>query len=123
MPFAPVVLDNYADKIFHVDKSRYTAEFMTMLYDTRKEWYNKIPAVVHPIDKTARIQIVTKDSNFKFYNLLECFRKITNIPVLLNTSFNIHGEPIVCRPEEAFVHLDNGIVDKLVINDKMYTKK
>ena len=123
MPFAPVVLDGYADKVFIVNKSRYTAEFMTMLYDTREEWYDKIPAVVHPIDKTARIQIVTKDSNFKFYNLLDCFRQITDIPVLLNTSFNIHGEPIVCRPEEAFVHLDNGIVDKLVINDKTYTKK
>ena len=123
MPFAPVVLEDYADVVFHVNKSRYTAEFMTMLYDTRKEWYNRIPAVVHPVDKTARIQIVTKDSNLKFYNLLNCFKKITNIPVLLNTSFNIHGEPIVCRPEEAFVHLDNGIVDKLVINDKTYTKR
>ena len=123
MPFAPVVLDDYANKVFHVNKSRYTAEFMTMLYDTREEWYNKIPAVVHPVDKTARIQIVTKNSNFKFHNLLECFRQITDIPVLLNTSFNIHGEPIVCRPAEAFVHLDNGIVDKLVINNKVYTKK
>tara|TARA_R100000541_G_scaffold26262_1_gene35784 strand:+ start:171 stop:1850 length:1680 start_codon:yes stop_codon:yes gene_type:complete len=123
MPFAPVVLDDYANKVFRVKKSKYTAEFMTMLYDTREEWYDRIPAVVHPVDKTARIQIVTKDSNFKFYNLLDCFRKITDIPVLLNTSFNIHGEPIVCRPEEAFVHLDNGIVDKLVINNKTYTKK
>ena len=48
---------------------------------------------------------------------------ITKIPVLLNTSFNVHGEPIVCHPKEAFVHLDNNIVDRLVINNKTYTKK
>ena len=45
------------------------------------------------------------------------------IPVLMNTSFNVHGEPIVCRPEEGFVHLDNNIVDILVVNNYVYTKK
>jgi carbamoyltransferase len=123
MPFAPVVLDQHASKVFKVNKSKYTAEFMTMLYDTHDEWVDKIPAVVHPIDKTARIQIVTDKSNPKFYKLLHKFNKITNIPVLLNTSFNVHGEPIVCHPEEAFVHLGNKIVDKLVINDKIYINK
>ena len=96
---------------------------MTMLYDTKKEWYNKIPAVVHPVDKTARIQIVTGKSNPKFYRLINQFWLVTGIPVLLNTSFNVHGEPIVCHPKEAFVHLDNEIVDILVINNKVYTKK
>jgi len=123
MPFAPVVIDKYANDVFNVTKSSYTAEFMTMLYDTRKEWQNKIPAVVHPIDKTARIQIVTQDSNPKFYELINEFNELTNIPVLLNTSFNVHGEPIVCHPEEAFVHLRNQIVDKLVINNFIYIKK
>jgi len=123
MPFAPVVLDTHASSVFNVKKSRYTAEFMTMLYDTHLEWHNKIPAVVHPVDKTARIQIVTPNSNGKFYDLLRKFHTVTQIPVLLNTSFNVHGEPIVCHPKEAFVHLDNEIVDILVINDKVYTKK
>ena len=123
MPFAPVVIDEYANEVFDVTKSRYTAEFMTMLYDTREEWQDRIPAVVHPVDKTARIQIVTENSNPKFYKLINKFNEITNIPVLLNTSFNIHGEPIVCHPNEAFVHLDNGIVDKLVVNNKIYYKK
>ena len=123
MPFAPVVLDTYADSVFNVTKSRYTAEFMALLYDTHVEWHDKIPAVVHPVDKTARIQIVTPISNNKFYNLLTKFHAVTQIPVLLNTSFNVHGEPIVCHPKEAFVHLDNEIVDILVINNKVYTKK
>ena len=122
MPFAPVVIDKYANSVFKVTKSRYTAEFMTMLYDTREEWQNKIPAVVHPVDKTARIQIVTENSNPKFYELIKQFNDLTDIPVLLNTSFNVHGEPIVCHPREGFVHLENGIVDKLVINDNVYTK-
>jgi carbamoyltransferase len=123
MPFAPVVIDKYADKVFKADKSKYTAEFMTMLYDTHEDWIDKIPAVVHPIDKTARIQIVTDKSNHKFYNLINKFNELTGIPVLLNTSFNVHGEPIVCHPNEAFVHLDNNIVDILVINNKVYSKK
>ena len=123
MPFAPVVIDNFADQVFEVTKSKYTAEFMTMLYDTKPEWHEKIPAVVHPIDKTARIQIVTENSNPKFYELINEFNKATQIPVLLNTSFNVHGEPIVCHPREAFVHLDTGIVDKLVVNNKTYYKK
>jgi carbamoyltransferase len=123
MPFAPVVIDNYADKVFKIEKSKYTAEFMTMLYDTRDEWADKIPAVVHPIDKTARIQIVTEQSNPKFYKLINKFNDISNIPVLLNTSFNIHEEPIICSPKEAFVHLDNDIVDILVVENFVFTKK
>jgi carbamoyltransferase len=123
MPFAPVVIDKYANQVFKVTKSAYTAEFMTMLYDTREEWVDKIPAVVHPIDKTARIQIVTESNNPKFYELINKFNDITNIPVLLNTSFNVHEEPIVCTPREGFVHLENGIVDMLVIGNYIFTKK
>ena len=123
MPFAPVVIDEYANEVFDVTKSRYTAEFMTMLYGTREEWQDRIPAVVHPVDKTARIQIVTENSNPKFYELINKFNEVTGIPVLLNTSFNVHGEPIVCHPKEGFVHLENGIVDILVVNDNIYTKK
>ena len=123
IPFAPVVIDKYANQVFKVTKSAYTAEFMTMLYDTREEWVDKIPAVVHPIDKTARIQIVTESNNPKFYELINKFNDITNIPVLLNTSFNAHEEPIVCTPREGFVHLENGIVDMLVIGNYIFTKK
>lgn len=122
MPFAPVVIDKYANQVFNVTKSEYTAEFMTMLYDTREEWVSKIPAVVHPIDKTARIQIVTENNNSRFYDLINKFNDITGIPVLLNTSFNVHEEPIVCTPEEAFVHLENDIVDMLVIGNYIFTK-
>jgi carbamoyltransferase len=122
MPFAPAVMEEHANKIFKVDKSAYTAQFMTMLYDTRPEWADRIPTVVHPKDKTARIQIVTPNSNPTFYKILDEYNKITGVPVLLNTSFNVHEEPIVCHPNEAFAHLENDVVDLLIINNFIYRK-
>jgi len=122
MPFAPAVMEEHANTIFKVDKSAYTAEFMTMLYDTRPEWSERIPTVVHPKDKTARIQIVTPKSNPTFYKILDEYNKITGVPVLLNTSFNVHEEPIVCHPNEAFAHLENDVVDLLIINNFIYKK-
>lgn len=122
MPFAPAVMEEHANTIFKVDKSAYTAQFMTMLYDTRPEWVDKIPTVVHPKDKTARIQIVTPNSNPTFYKILDEYNNITGVPVLLNTSFNVHEEPIVCHPNEAFIHLENEVVDLLIINNFIYKK-
>jgi len=114
MPFAPAILDEDVDKVFNLSKSQYTSEFMTLLVDTREEWRDKIPTVVHPKDKTARIQIVTERSNPLFYVLLKKYQKEKGIGILVNTSFNVHNEPIVERPSEAFNHLKNGIVDYLV---------
>lgn len=122
MPFAPAVMEEHANTIFKIDKSAYTAQFMTMLYDTRPEWADRIPTVVHPKDKTARVQIVTKNSNPTFYKILNEYNEITGVPVLLNTSFNIHEEPIVCHPNEAFAHLENDVVDLLIINNFIYKK-
>jgi len=120
MPFAPAVLEEDADKIFHVDKSRYACEFMTILVDTRDEWKDKIPTVVHPIDKTARIQIVTESSNPLFHAILKKYKEITGIGILVNTSFNVHNEPIVEFPHEAFNHLRNRVVDFLVTPYAMF---
>ena len=120
MPFAPAVLDEDADRIFHVDKSRYACEFMTILVDTRDEWKDKIPTVVHPIDKTARIQIVTESSNPLFHAILKKYKEITGFGILVNTSFNVHNEPIVEKPQEAFNHLKNGVIDFLVTPYAMF---
>lgn len=123
MPFAPVVLDKYANDVFDVKKSRYTAEFMTMCYNTREEWIDKIPLVVHPVDKTARIQIVTETSNPMLYKLLLSFYDKTNIPLLLNTSFNVHNEPIVNSPVDAFKHLEKNTIDYLITEHDIYCIK
>jgi carbamoyltransferase len=87
---------------------------MTLLFDTKPEFKESIPTIVHPIDKTARIQIVTPESNALFYNILNNFKDKSGIGCLVNTSFNVHNEPIVERPEEAFTHLKNGIIDYLI---------
>lgn len=122
MPFAPAVLDEDVDTLFHLNKSKYTAEFMTLLVDTKDDWKEKIPTVVHPKDKTARIQIVTETSNPLFYQILRGYKQATGIGILVNTSFNVHNEPIVETPENAFNHLKNGIVDFIVSPYGIYSK-
>jgi carbamoyltransferase len=121
MPFAPAVIDEDANTIFEVTKSAYTCEFMTMLVNTRNEYKDKIPTCVHPVDKTARIQIVTQQSNNMFYYILRAYKKQMGFGCLVNTSFNVHNEPIVERPQEAFTHLKNGIIDYLVTPYGIYT--
>ena len=123
MPFAPIVMSEYANEIFYANKSQYTAEFMTMCYTTRKEWIEKIPAVIHHVDFSSRPQIIFKERNPHFYNILSEYNKLSHIPVLLNTSFNGHGEPIIDKPEHAFEHLKNGIVDMLVMENYVYKNK
>jgi len=122
MPFAPIVMSEYANTVFYAEKSQYTAEFMTMCYTTRKEWVSKIPAVIHHIDHSSRPQIVFKNRNPHFYEILDQYNKLSNIPVLLNTSFNGHGEPIIDKPEHAFEHLKKGTVDTLVMENFVYKK-
>jgi len=120
MPFAPIVLSEFFDEVFTCSKSKYTAEFMTMCYSTREEWIEKIPAVIQKSDKTARPQVVNAENNYHFWEILKEYYKLTNIPVLLNTSFNSHNEPIIEHPSQAFDALSKGIIDKLIIEDYVY---
>jgi carbamoyltransferase len=120
MPFAPMVLSERFDEIFTCSKSKYAAEFMTICYTTKEEWIEKIPAVIQKTDKTARPQIITSKNNNRVWDLMNRYEKISGIPVILNTSFNIHNEPIIENPEHAFTHLKNKIIDKLVIGNYVY---
>jgi len=122
MPFAPSVLEEYAEQIFDCSKSKYTAEFMTLCYKTRAEWVDKIPAVIHPIDKSARPQIVKKQANPLYYDIIDEYRKISGIPLVLNTSFNAHGEPINNYPHQVMRHLKDGSVDYIVTEDFIISK-
>jgi carbamoyltransferase len=92
-----------------------------MLVDTKEEYRDKIPTCVHPVDKTARIQIVTRNSNKMFYDILRSYKNVSGIGCLVNTSFNVHNEPIVERPQEAMIHLKNGIIDYLVTPNGIYS--
>lgn len=102
MPFAPAVLAEAAPRLFHGidDGCSKTAEFMTITFDCTDEMIAHSPAAVH-VDGTARPQLVTPDSNPSFYRILKRYEAITGIPVLINTSFNMHEEPIVASPKDA----------------------
>jgi len=83
---------------------------------------SSIPAVTH-VDYSARIQTVHKETNPKYYELLKSFKKITNCPILVNTSFNIRGEPIVCSVEDAFKCFMGTELDILVCENFILQKK
>lgn len=116
-PFAPICLSNYLNDFF---KIKTQSSFMLFICETIEEKKHLIPGVVHN-DGTARVQSVD-ESNTVFFNILTEFNKKTNIPVLINTSFNIGGEAIVNSIEEAinsFLQMD---IDYLIINDEIFEK-
>jgi carbamoyltransferase len=117
MPFAPSALEEHAKELFeNIDKSRHTAEFMTITYDVKPEWRARIAAVVH-VDGTARPQFVTKQNNPLYHKLISAYHKLSGIPLVLNTSFNVHEEPIVCAPTEAVRAFVEKRVDCLAIGN------
>lgn len=118
MPFAPSCLYEYADDLFDIPKKsiKFPAQFMTIAFNVKDKWVKKAPAVVH-VDKTARPQLVRKQDNEKYYELLKEYYNITKLPLIVNTSFNIHEEPIVCKPEEGLTSLLLGVIDYFVCGD------
>ena len=132
-PFAPSVLREDVSSWFEID---YDSPYMLLVAEVKKDIQvsmsekdeklfgieklnvkrSSIPAVTH-VDYSARIQTVHKDTNHKYYNLINEFKKITNCPVIVNTSFNVRGEPIVCSIEDAFNCFMGTNLDLLVIED------
>lgn len=114
-PFAPSVLDEAASAYFDLP-DRTAAPFMIVTFLTHESVRGEIPGVVH-VDGSARVQTVSKKDNPRYYELLHQFAALTGLPVLLNTSFNRAGEPIVCSPDDAVrCFLESGL-DALVIGD------
>jgi len=123
MPFAPIIMSEYISEICYAYKSLRSAEFMTLCYTVKDEWVDRIPAVINIYDNTARPQVVYKERNPHFHEILSEFNKITDIPVLMNTSFNSHGEPIINHPSHALDHLDKDSIDYLILGNKLLNKK
>lgn len=123
-PFAPSVPAERAGEFFQVDKAESAAapeHFMLAVCKVRPEHRDTVPAVVH-VDDTARIHFVDKGTNPLFHGLLTKFGEKTNVPVLLNTSFNLRGQPIVDSPDDAIaVFLTSGI-DCLVMGHHVVEK-
>ncbi len=111
-PFAPSILSENIDDLFDY---YFDSPFMLYTFPIKKEFAEKIPAVTH-IDRTARPQSVSKERNPRYWRLIDEFRKTTNIPLLLNTSFNIQ-EPIVCTPQDAIKTFLNTGGDYLILED------
>jgi carbamoyltransferase len=112
-PFAPSVLEEEAKDYFHVSGD---SPYMTVVCRVRDEKKTAIPAVTH-VDGTARIQTVSRAHNARYWNLLMEFEALAGVPILLNTSFNVRGEPIVCTPDDAvrcFLQTD---LDYLILGD------
>ena len=123
MPFAPIIMSEYISEICYAYKSLRAAEFMTLCFTVKEQWISKIPAVIQNDDATCRAQVISKDRNKFCWEVLEQFRILTGVPVLLNTSFNSHGEPIINDPSHALNHFKNDIVDVLVLNNMIIEKK
>lgn len=100
MPFAPSIIEEAAKDYFKNYNGEKAAEFMTITYDVVDDKCDKIPAVVH-VDKTARPQVVKSSVNASYHKIINEFGKRSGVPVVLNTSFNMHEEPIVYTPEDA----------------------
>lgn len=118
-PFCPSILREHSRDILGLDID---APFMTLSFTVTDGWKNKIQEVVH-VDGTARPQTVKKEENPRFYNLINNFYKITGVPVLINTSLNRRGEPMVCSPSDAVnMYLGSGL-DYLAIGDFLVNRR
>jgi carbamoyltransferase len=117
-PFAPIVLAERAKEIFGGEED---SPFMLIAKPVRREWRDKIPAIVH-VDGTARVQTVSQDTNPVLYRLLKEFEALTGVPVLINTSFNVKGEPIVETPRDAMICFLTTGIDNLALHDALISK-
>jgi carbamoyltransferase len=117
-PVAPVVLAEKASEWFIADGD---SPFMLFVHDVRDEMADRIPAVRH-VDGTARIQTISRSQHPLYYDLIAAFERRTGVPVLVNTSFNTRGEPIVCSPRDAVECFWTSPLDALVIGPYLLQK-
>ena len=117
-PFAPSVLVEHTEAFFDLpDAERhYPARFMLYVVDVKAHQRDRVPAITH-VDGTARLQTVHRRWSPRYHRLISAFKAATGYPVLVNTSFNVRGEPIVCTPEDAFRCLMGTGIELLVVGN------
>jgi carbamoyltransferase len=122
-PFAPSVLAECAEKYFELPRatSHYPARYMLYVVPVKPEAQSTLPAITH-VDGTGRLQTVFKDQSPRYYKLIERFGQATGVPVILNTSFNLRGEPIVTTPANAFNTFIKSEMDTLVLDNYLIEK-
>src|SRR5690606_10349429 len=121
-PFAPVILRERASEYFdYPDVEKHEApRYMLMVSPIREDKQDKIAAVCH--EGTGRLQTIERETNPRYYGLVERFGQATGVPVLLNTSFNLRGEPIVTSPRDAWNTFNNSDLDMLVLGTLLVRK-
>jgi len=118
-PFAPSALLDRAAEIFDLDAP---SPFMLLVAPVRPDKRDAVPAITH-VDGTARLQTVARDENPLYYDLIAEFAKVSGVPVVLNTSFNVRGEPIVRTPDDAYACFESTGIDTLVMHDFVVEKE
>ena len=120
-PFAPAVLREHVHEYFEVPVGM-NMPFMLLVPKVRPDKRAILPAITHQ-DGTGRVQTVTEAVNGRYYRLIRAFHRLTGVPVVVNTSFNVRGEPIVCTPQDAYRTFVNTGIDALVIGNFVVTQK
>jgi len=122
MPFSPSILDEDVENYF-LNPKKIETKFMTCLFDSTELAQKHLAAAIHPIDNTMRPQVVKKEDNKEYHDLIKQFKKLTGIGGLLNTSFNLHGEPNVSRYEDAIHTLKGSKLKYLLLENFLIEKK
>lgn len=122
MPFAPSILKEEADK-YLVNPKMLKAPYMTIAFDTKQEVWTDIKAAVHQYDLTVRPQVLSREINPEYYDIISEFHKLTGVGGVLNTSFNIHGVPIIQTPQDAFKVFERAGLDALMIDGYLLERK
>jgi len=122
MPFAPTIIKERSH-LYLENSKNLSSPFMTMAFKTKPRARKDIPAALHPADYTVRPQILEREQNRFFYGIIKEFEEITGVGAVLNTSFNLHGEPIACSPEDALDVFCKSDLDCLVLNNIILEKK
>jgi len=120
MPFTPTILEHRAGDYL---LSPLDAPFMTMAFDSTDLARKDIVAAIHPADFTVRPQVLKRETNPQYFDLIEEFEHMTGVGALLNTSLNLHGEPVVCAPEDALHTFENSDLDGLIFDDFLIFRK
>jgi carbamoyltransferase len=119
-PFAPAVLDKFSNQWFEMSHPM-TSPYMEKVVKIKPELANSVPAIVHA-DGSCRLQTVTEALTPEFFRLITAFNKITGVPIVLNTSFNLNNEPIVESPADALRTFFSSGLDALIIGPYLLKK-
>jgi len=122
MPFAPVILKEH-EKVYIQNSKKAESPYMTFSFPTTEKGRAKLAAAKHPYDDTVRPQILNRQANSDYYDLIHEFGKITGVYALVNTSFNLHGYPIVCSAIDAAKVFIETELDGLLLNNHLILKK